>query len=78
MLNKLRTKALKSLKLLFPVFACIVSIFQLACDTDRNVPANPQSIIAGSDSSPVISKVIPRQKAVKNALHHTDTLAIKP
>lgn len=58
MLNKPKTKAMESVKLFLLVPACVAAVFLSACvDTDRNVPGNPQSIVAGSNSGPVISKI---------------------
>lgn len=58
MLNKPKTKAMESVKLFLLVPACAAAIFISACvDTDRNVPENPQGIVAGSNSGPVISKI---------------------
>lgn len=78
MLNKPKTKARKSVSLFFLVPAC-AAIFLLACvDKDRNVPANPQSIIAGSDSSPVTSKIASQQKVSKSGAFNPDSVIIKP
>lgn len=79
MFNKSKIKAVESVKLLLLALACAAATSLSACvDKDRDVPANPQSIIAGSDSSPAISKINAQGKVAKSGPANPDSVAIKP
>lgn len=58
MLNKPKTNAMESLKLLLLVPAAATAMFLSACvDQGRTTPATPQSVIVTPTTGPVISKI---------------------
>jgi hypothetical protein len=79
MLNKPKTNAMESIKLLLLAPACAAAIFISACvDTDRDNPANPRAEIQKPASGPIISKITWTGNKLHSDGELNDLLGVKP